>query len=248
MVIKYTKRLYKNRVRESVALKMSTDSIQLEPGWKAVLKDEFSQDYMEFIREFLREKIRKGVKIYPDPKKIFRAFNETPFDKVKVVILGQDPYHGPLQANGLCFSVDPGITFPPSLANIFKELESDIGIKRPKSGDLSHWAAEGVLLLNSVLTVELGKPGSHKVLNWEKFTDKAIQALSDQREHIVFILWGSYAMSKSHFIDRSKHAIISGPHPSPLSSYRGFFGSKPFSKANEALKQFGISPVNWKLP
>lgn len=245
---KLLKKLYKNLWKDSVDGQMSTDSIQLEPGWKAVLADEFKQDYMVFISEFLRRKLKEGAHIYPGPKNIFRAFNTTPFDKVKVVILGQDPYHGPLQANGLCFSVNPGMNIPPSLANIFKELESDVGIPRPKSGDLTSWAEQGVLLLNSVLTVEAGRPGSHKVLNWEKFTDKAIEALSAHRENVVFILWGSYALSKKRLIDETKHVIIHGPHPSPLSSYRGFFGSKPFSRVNEVLIAKGLEPVDWKLP
>lgn len=245
---KLLKKLYKNLWKDSVDGQMSTDSIQLEPGWKAVLADEFKQDYMVFISEFLRRKLKEGARIYPEPLNIFRAFNTTPFDKVKVVILGQDPYHGPLQANGLCFSVNPGLTFPPSLANILKELESDVGVPRPKTGDLTPWAEQGVLLLNSVLTVESGRPGSHKVLNWEKFTDKAIEALSIHRDGVVFILWGSYAISKKRLIDETKHVIIHGPHPSPLSSYRGFFGSKPFSRANAALIEKGLEPIDWKLP
>lgn len=247
-MIKLLKKLYKNLWKDSVDGQMSTDSIQLEPGWKAVLADEFKQDYMVFISEFLRRKLKEGAHIYPGPKNIFRAFNTTPFDKVKAVILGQDPYHGPLQANGLCFSVNPGMNIPPSLANIFKELESDVGVSRPKNGDLSPWAEQGVLLLNSVLTVEAGRPGSHKVLNWEKFTDKAIEALSVHRENVVFILWGSYAFSKKRLIDETKHVVVHGPHPSPLSSYRGFFGSKPFSKVNTALIEKGLEPIDWKLP
>jgi uracil-DNA glycosylase len=202
---------------------------------------------MIFARDFLREKLRQGAYIYPEPQNIFRAFNETPFDKVRVVILGQDPYHGPMQANGLCFSVNKGITLPPSLVNIFKELESDLGIPRPSTGDLLPWAQQGVLLLNSILTVEVGKPGSHRMLQWEKFTDRAISELSSRRKKIVFLLWGAYAMSKIPLIDQKKHRVISGPHPSPLSAYKGFFGSKPFSKVNQELQDMGVKPIDWKL-
>lgn len=219
----------------------------IDPSWYAVLKDEFSKEYMTFIRKYLQDKQKEGRHIYPENKNILRAFNETPFDKVKVVIVGQDPYHGPLQANGLCFSVDVGLTVPPSLANIFKELVSDIGCEKPITGDLTKWAQQGVLLLNSVLTVEIGKPGSHQMLNWENFTDTAISALSSHRQNIVFILWGAFAVSKSKLIDHSKHLVITSAHPSPLSSYRGFFGSRPFSQANDYLIKSGNSPIIWNL-
>lgn len=249
MLIKYAKKLYKNVRKESISSWMSDEhsKIQLEDGWKNALLPEFSKDYMVFARKFIGDRLQQGARIYPEPKNIFKAFNVTPLDKVKVVILGQDPYHGPMQANGLCFSVDPGITLPPSLVNIFKELESDMGIPRPKTGDLTAWAKQGVLLLNSVLTVEVGKPGSHRMLQWETFTDKAISELSLRRNKVVFILWGAYAMSKLRLIDQTKHRVISGVHPSPLSAYKGFFGSQPFSQTNTALEEMGQTPIDWKL-
>ena len=186
-------------------------------------------------------------KVYPELENIFEAFNQTTFENVKVVIIGQDPYHGFGQANGLSFSVKEGIKIPPSLRNIFIELKSDLNMDLPVSGTLLKWSREGVFLLNSVLTVKKNKPGSHKKKGWEKLTNQVIKSLSDEREHIVFILWGKYAQEKELFIDTSKHLIIKSSHPSPFSAHKGFFGSKPFSKSNEFLQSFGVSPVNWSL-
>jgi len=201
---------------------------------------------MEELKAFLVEE-KKNYTIFPQGSHIFNAFNSTPFENVKVVILGQDPYHGAGQAHGLSFSVQHGIAFPPSLQNIFKELVSDIGCPYPKSGDLSHWAREGVLLLNTLLTVRSGEPFSHKEQGWERFSDQVIRTLNAQREHIVFILWGAPAGKKASLIDGTKHLILKAPHPSPLSSYRGFFGSKPFSQTNEYLRTQGIEPIQWCL-
>lgn len=218
----------------------------LHESWKEALHAEFSHPYMEELKSFLVEE-KKNYTIFPQGSHIFNAFNSTPFDAVKVVILGQDPYHGTGQAHGLSFSVQHGIALPPSLQNIFKELVSDMGCSYPKSGDLSHWASEGVLLLNTLLTVRAGEPFSHKDRGWERFTDQVIRALSEQREHIVFILWGAPAGKKASLIDGRKHLILKAPHPSPLSSYRGFFGSKPFSRTNTYLMSMGIAPVAWCL-
>jgi uracil-DNA glycosylase len=201
---------------------------------------------MKKLKAFLVEE-KKNYTIFPNGSNIFNAFNSTPFDSVKVVILGQDPYHGVGQAHGLSFSVQQGIPLPPSLQNIFKELVSDIGCLYPKNGDLSHWAQEGVLLLNTLLTVRSGEPFSHKEQGWERFTDQVIRTLSEERENIVFILWGAPAGKKASLIDASKHLMLRAPHPSPLSSYRGFFGSKPFSKTNEYLTLKGIAPIEWCL-
>jgi uracil-DNA glycosylase len=199
---------------------------------------------MEKLKAFLIEE-RETHTIFPQETHLFNAFNSTPFERVKVVILGQDPYHGAGQAHGLSFSVQQGVPLPPSLQNIFKELVSDIGCDYPKSGDLSHWADEGVLLLNTLLTVRSGEPFSHKERGWERFSDQVIRTLSAQREHIVFILWGSPAQKKASLIDGAKHLILKAPHPSPLSSYRGFFGSKPFSSTNRYLESKGIAPIAW---
>lgn len=219
--------------------------IKLEPGWKEALAGEFDKDYFQNLREFVRGEYRHAI-VYPPPKDIFRAFELTPFSKVKVVILGQDPYHGPGQANGLCFAVGEGVALPPSLQNIFKEIEKDLG--KPlvhRTGDLERWAKQGVLLLNATLTVKAKTPGSHQGKGWEEFTDAAIKVLSDQKEHLVFILWGNYAKQKGAHIDRSKHLVIESPHPSPFSAYNGFFGSRPFSKTNEYLVKHGIEPIDW---
>lgn len=216
----------------------------IHPSWKEALSAEFIHPYMDELKVFLIEE-KKHYTIFPQGSHIFNAFNSTPFDAVKVVILGQDPYHGPNQAHGLSFSVQQGIPLPPSLQNIFKELVDDIGCTYPKSGDLSYWAHEGVLLLNTLLTVRSGEPFSHKDRGWERFTDQVIRTLSAQREHIVFILWGAPAGKKASLIDERKHLILKAPHPSPLSSYRGFFGSKPFSKSNRYLEQFGMQPIEW---
>lgn len=218
----------------------------LHESWKEALYAEFTHPYMEELKAFLVEE-KKKYTIFPQGSHIFNAFNSTPFDAVKVVILGQDPYHGTGQAHGLSFSVQHGVALPPSLQNIFKELVSDMGCPYPKSGDLSHWASEGVLLLNTLLTVRAGEPFSHKDRGWERFTDQVIRALSEQREHIVFILWGAPAGKKASLIDGRKHLILRAPHPSPLSSYRGFFGSQPFSRTNRYLTSMGIEPVAWCL-
>lgn len=218
----------------------------IHESWKEALQGEFTHPYMEELKAFLVEE-KKHYTIFPQGSHIFNAFNSTPFESVRVVILGQDPYHGAGQAHGLSFSVQQGTKFPPSLQNIFKELVDDIGCSYPTSGDLSHWAQEGVLLLNTLLTVRSGEPFSHKDRGWERFTDQVIRTLSAQREQIVFILWGSPAQKKSSLIDRTKHLILTAPHPSPLSSYRGFFGSKPFSKTNEYLVSKNIKPIEWCL-
>jgi uracil-DNA glycosylase len=221
--------------------------IKLEESWKRRLKGEFDKPYMTQLKAFLLEEKKRGKKVYPPGPNIFAAFNETPFDKVKVVILGQDPYHGPEQAHGLSFSVPPAVRFPPSLQNIFKELHSDVGAEIPKSGTLTKWAHEGVLLLNAVLTVEEGKAAAHQGKGWEQFTDAAIAALNNEKKHLVYILWGSYAQKKAAFVDHKNNLVIESVHPSPLSSHRGFFGSKPFSKANAYLKAHGIKPIDWNL-
>lgn len=224
---------------------MSVDPI-IHESWKEVLGGEFSHPYMNELKAFLVEE-KKNHTIYPRGSEIFNAFNSTPFGSVKAVILGQDPYHGANQAHGLSFSVRHGTPLPPSLQNIFKELVADIGCPFPRSGDLSHWADEGVLLLNTLLTVRSGEPFSHKDHGWERFTDQVIRILNERREHIVFILWGAPAGKKEALIDPAKHHIIRSPHPSPLSSYRGFFGSRPFSRTNEYLNAQGIAPIDWRL-
>ena len=221
--------------------------VKIEPTWKAVLTDEFSKDYFAALTAFVKDEYKKGA-VYPAPKNIFRAFDLCPFDKVKVVILGQDPYHGPGQANGLCFAVGEGLALPPSLQNIYKELQNDLnnqGRSLIKTGDLERWAKQGVLLLNATLTVAAKTPGSHQNKGWEEFTDAAIRALSDRREHLVFILWGNYAKAKGAHINRSKHCVIESPHPSPFSAYSGFFGSKPFSKTNTYLQKTAQTPIDW---
>lgn len=222
--------------------------MKLEPGWKKVLKGEFDKPYMKALKEFLRRELDAGKKIYPRPSEIFNAFNHTPFDEVKVVILGQDPYHGEGQAHGLSFSVKPGVRIPPSLLNIYKELHSDLKIPRATHGYLKAWADQGVLLLNATLTVEAETAGSHQKKGWEEFTDKAIQSLSENREGLVFVLWGAYAQKKGAVIDRTKHLVIESHHPSPLSASRGFLGSKPFSRVNAYLQQSGKTEIDWRLP
>ena len=229
--------------------------VKMEPSWKRELISEFAKPYMLHLRQFLKKEIAAGKKIYPKPSDWFAAFDHTPFEKVKVVILGQDPYHGPGQAHGLCFSVRPGVRPPPSLLNIFKEMKSDLGITPPDggsyggsyNGSLIKWADQGVLLLNSVLTVEEGHAAAHQGKGWEIFTDQAIHALNEKREHIVFVLWGAYAQKKGAFIDRKKHDVIESVHPSPLSAMRGFMGSKPFSKINHYLAKNHIKPIDWDL-
>lgn len=225
-----------------------SESVQLEPSWKAHLLPEFSKTYMQDLKAFLKKERDAKKLIYPRGTEYFAALNHTPFEKVKVVIIGQDPYHGVNQAHGLCFSVRQGVDIPPSLVNIFKELKSDLGIERPRHGDLTYWAEQGVLLLNATLTVEAGKAGSHQGKGWEQFTDAIIHALNRDREGLVFVLWGSYAQKKGAFIDTKKHLVLKGPHPSPLSAHRGFFGCKHFSQINAYLKAQGRTPIDWSLP
>jgi len=215
--------------------------------WKDVLGSEMSEPYFMELTDFIEKERKKGKVIFPPREEVFSALELTPFDQVKVIILGQDPYHGANQAHGLAFSVKKGIPKPPSLVNIFKELSSDLGIQAPPHGNLQSWAKEGVLLLNTVLTVEEGKPAGHHNKGWERFTDKIIELLNQKKEHLVFILWGSPAQKKMKMLDAKKHLILTSPHPSPLSSYRGFFGSKPFSQANQYLLKNGIEPVNWRV-
>ena len=219
--------------------------IRLDPSWKSRLEGDFAQAYMESLRQFLLQRKRDGAVIYPPGDLIFNAMNSTPFDAVKVVILGQDPYHGPGQAHGLCFSVRDGVAIPPSLINIYRELEEDLGSGRPASGNLQNWAEQGVLLLNAVLTVERGRAGAHQGKGWEQFTDRIVSELNEGREGLVFMLWGSYAMSKGAVIDRGRHLVLTAPHPSPLSAHRGFFGCRHFSKANAWLEKHGSAPINW---
>ncbi|MGZ3757960.1 MAG: uracil-DNA glycosylase [Mucilaginibacter sp.] len=224
-------------------------AVALEPSWLPVLSDEFEKDYMIRLKNFLKEEKEAGKRIYPKGSDIFNAFNKTPFDKVKVVIIGQDPYHGPNQAHGLSFSVQKGIDVPPSLKNIYKELATDIpGFKIPSTGDLTKWAEQGVLLLNATLTVRAAEAGSHQKKGWETFTDTVIKKISEEKEGVVFILWGNYAQSKSVLIDGSKHLIIKSTHPSPMAVSRGgFFGSKPFSKTNEYLIKKEKEPIDWVI-
>lgn len=219
--------------------------VKIEPSWKKALQEEFGKEYFAKLTAFVKKEYQEH-KVYPAPKNIFRSFELTPFKKVKVVILGQDPYHGAHQAIGLSFAVEKGVTLPPSLRNIYKEIESDLG--KPvehTDGDLTRWAEQGVLLLNATLTVRASSPGSHQGRGWEAFTDAAIKALSDQREHLVFILWGNYAKQKGAIIDRKKHLVIESAHPSPFSAANGFFGSKPFSKTNAYLEKHGEEPIAW---
>lgn len=219
---------------------------QIEESWYEVLKDEFEKDYFTKLKSFLVEE-KKKYRIYPPGSQIFAAFDSTPFNKVKVVILGQDPYHGPGQAHGLCFSVNDGVKHPPSLVNIFKEIESDLGIPYPRSGSLIPWTQQGVLLINATLTVRAHQAGSHQKKGWEQFTDAVIKSLSQQKENLVFLLWGNFAISKSALIDQTKHHILTSVHPSPLSAHRGFLGCKHFSKTNMLLSQNGLKPINWQL-
>lgn len=218
----------------------------LEDSWKQLLRNEFNEDYFLALKQFLVEE-KKRYKIFPPGSQIFSAFNHTPFDQVKVVILGQDPYHGPGQAHGLCFSVPDGIPKPPSLQNIFKEIHDDIGIPIPESGNLEKWARQGVLLLNATLTVRANQAGSHQGKGWERFTDAVIRTISENREGIVFLLWGNYAQAKEAIIDTSKHYTLTAPHPSPLSASRGFFGCRHFSKTNIILTNSGRQAIDWSL-
>ncbi|HEY0333060.1 MAG TPA: uracil-DNA glycosylase [Stenotrophomonas sp.] len=222
--------------------------IQLEPSWKARIGDWLLREDMRALSAFLRQRKAAGAHIFPPGPQIFAAFDATPFDQVKVVVLGQDPYHGYGQAHGLCFSVQPGVPVPPSLLNIYKEIEADLGIPRPDHGCLLPWAQRGVLLLNAVLTVEEGKAGAHQGRGWEGFTDHVVDVLNREREGLVFLLWGSYAQAKGKVIDPRRHRVLKAPHPSPLSAHRGFLGCRHFSATNEYLQRRGIAPVDWRLP
>lgn len=219
--------------------------VKIEEGWKRVLTPEFNKPYFGMLTDFVRKEYAEHSPIFPPASLIFNAFNLCPFEEAKVVIIGQDPYHGDGQANGLCFSVNPDVAIPPSLVNIYKEIADDLQVQTPKHGDLSHWAKQGVLMLNATLTVRAHQAGSHQNRGWEDFTDAAIAALATEKENLVFILWGSYAQKKGAFINRKKHLVLTSPHPSPLSSYRGFFGNHHFSKTNDYLVKHGKAPIEW---
>ena len=218
--------------------------VKIEESWKKKLQTEFDKPYFKTLTDFVRNEYQQST-IFPPGRLIFNAFNLCPFNQVKVVIIGQDPYHGPGQAHGLCFSVNDGIPFPPSLVNIFKEIKADLGKEIPTSGNLTRWAEQGVLLLNATLTVRAHQAGSHQRRGWEEFTDATIRLLAEEREHLVFILWGAYAQKKGAFIDRNKHLVLTSAHPSPLSAYNGFFGNKHFSQANAYLASHGIEPIDF---
>ena len=226
----------------------TTDQIKLHPSWLEPLGQEFAQPYMAELKRFLLAEREAGKAIFPKGSEWFRALDLTPLEQVRVVILGQDPYHGPGQAHGLCFSVQPGVRPPPSLVNIYKELESDLGIQPRRHGFLEHWAKQGVLLLNSVLTVEMGRAASHRDRGWEKFTDKIVREVNAKSDPVVFMLWGSYAQKKAAFVDTSKHLVLKAAHPSPLSAHSGFLGCRHFSKANAFLESRGLAPIEWALP
>lgn len=227
---------------------MSEHALKLEPSWRARVGEYLQRPDMQALAEFLRSELRAGKTIYPPPRKIFTALDTTPFDDVKVVIIGQDPYHGPKQAHGLCFSVMPGVDNPPSLQNMLKEIAQDLGYPPPDHGCLIPWARQGVLLLNSVLTVEHGRPESHKGKGWEGFTDAVVDRLNRERENLVFLLWGSYAQAKGKLVDGRRHLVLKAPHPSPLSAHRGFFGCGHFSKTNKWLADHSLTPIEWQLP
>lgn len=224
------------------------EGVKLEESWRQALAGEFDNPYMRDLRGFLVEEKSAGKRIFPKGAEYFRALDLTPIDKVKVVILGQDPYHGLGQAHGLCFSVQPGVRIPPSLVNIYKELQSDLGIAPARHGFLEHWARQGVLLLNSVLTVEEARAASHQGKGWERFTDAVIRTVNDECDGVVFLLWGSYAQKKAGFVDQARHLVLKSPHPSPLSAHNGFFGSGHFSKTNAFLVSRGKEPIDWELP
>ncbi|MFC4593055.1 uracil-DNA glycosylase [Sphingobium tyrosinilyticum] len=225
-----------------------TAMIKLDESWRAPLREEFDRPYMQALKQFLAEEKASGKRIFPKGSEYFRALDLTPLDKVKVVILGQDPYHGEGQAHGLCFSVQPGVRTPPSLVNIYKELKSDLGLTPPRHGFLEHWAQQGVLLLNSVLTVEMGRAASHQKRGWEEFTDAIIRLVNSQAEPVVFLLWGAYAQRKAAFVDETRHLVLKAAHPSPLSAHNGFLGCRHFSKANAFLEAKGRGAVDWALP
>jgi len=227
---------------------MSEEGPRLEPSWKARVGDWFARGDMQALSAFLRQRKAAGARVYPPGAQIFAAFEATPFDAVKVVVLGQDPYHGPGQAHGLCFSVRPGVPVPPSLDNMFKEIQRDLGIARPDHGYLMPWAQRGVLLLNAVLTVEEGRAGAHQGKGWEGFTDHVVDVLNREREGLVFLLWGSYAQKKGAIVDPRRHRVLRTTHPSPLSAHRGFLGCGHFSAANEYLARHGQAPIDWSLP
>jgi uracil-DNA glycosylase len=222
--------------------------VRLGDSWKAALGDEFSRPYMQDLKAFLQREKADGKHIFPKGAEYFRALDLTPLDDVRVVILGQDPYHGAGQAHGLCFSVQPGVRIPPSLVNIYKEMQSDLGIPPARHGFLEHWARQGVLLLNSVLTVEEARAASHQGKGWETFTDAVIRAVNLECEHVVFMLWGAYAQKKAAFVDRARHLVLTAPHPSPLSAHNGFFGCRHFSQANDYLVAQGRNAIDWQLP
>lgn len=219
-------------------------TVKIHQSWLNILNEEFEKEYFENLVRFIKQEY-SGKTIYPEGKNIFRAFELCPFENIKVVILGQDPYHGPRQANGLCFSVNDGIALPPSLQNIYKEISSDLNIQMPQKGNLDNWARQGILLLNATLTVQANQAGSHQNQGWEQFTDAVIQTISDKKEHIIFLLWGRYAQDKGKVIDRTKHHILTAAHPSPFSANNGFFGCKHFSKTNEYLKKHDEKPIDW---
>ncbi len=219
-------------------------NVHIDPTWKELLAGEFEKQYFQQLADFVRQEYTSTI-IYPPPKQIFAAFDYCPFDRVRVVILGQDPYHGPNQANGLCFSVRDEVRIPPSLQNIYKEIESDLGVPCPPSGNLERWAEQGVLLLNATLTVRAGQAGSHQGKGWEEFTDAAIKKISEEKEHVVFLLWGAYAQRKGQVIDVSKHLVLKAPHPSPFSAASGFFGCKHFSQTNNYLAEHGFESIRW---
>ena len=223
-------------------------SVVLEASWLALLRDEFESNYMLKLRAFLLEEKRSGRQVFPPGSEMFNALNSTAFGDVKVVILGQDPYHGEGQAHGLCFSVKPGVQIPPSLRNIYRELEADVGFVPPNHGYLQAWTRQGVLLLNSVLTVEASQAGSHQGKGWERFTDRIVEMLSEKREALAFLLWGSHAQRKGQIVDRNRHLVLQSVHPSPLSARKGFFGNRHFSRANAYLKSHGKQTINWQLP
>lgn len=225
-----------------------SNQVKLHPSWLEPLAAEFETPYMDALRSFLMAEKGNGKRIFPKGSEYFRALDLTPLDSVRVVILGQDPYHGPGQAHGLCFSVQNGVRTPPSLVNIYKELQSDLGIPPARHGHLEHWARQGVLLLNSVLTVEMGQAASHQGKGWERFTDAVIAQVNMRAEPVVFMLWGSYAQRKAGFVDAARHLVLKAPHPSPLSAHNGFFGCRHFSKANAFLESNGMRPVDWALP
>ena len=227
---------------------MTDDRIKLEPSWKARVGDYLQRDEMQSLAAFLRQRKAAGAQVFPPGPELFAAFDATPFDATRVVILGQDPYHGPGQAHGLCFSVRPGVPVPPSLLNVYKEIERDLGIARPDHGCLLPWARQGVLLLNAVMSVEAGRAGAHAGKGWEGFTDHVVETLNREREGLVFLLWGSYAQKKGAMIDRQRHRVLKAPHPSPLSAHRGFLGCGHFSAANQYLARQGQAPIDWSLP